>query len=676
MKVLQYPLTPITVFFILGILLANMANINPNTIYHWFGMAITLLVAACLISIKRAINPLYFLSSVCLLALALGTIAQLSHSSNSQKHHYNHHPTAFSQTQEIKLLVREKLKNTPYHDRYVALLTQINGRNATGKIIVQVTKDKKVPGLIPGSSLKLQGRLQRHKKTLHPNQFDYGKYLDSKQIHAQLYTNYANIAIGTEYQKDLWYYSALLRNKIVQNLKESNFNQTELNVATALILGQKQEITPEILQDYRYAGATHILSVSGLHVGFIVVLLNFVLKPFGNNPKGRLIKLLCTLFCLFFFALLTGLLPSVVRSVTMFSFVAIGLFINRKNAIYYTLVVSLLLILVCKPSFLFEVGFQLSYLALFFIVWLQPTLSKIVTPKQKITRYVWDLFTVTLAAQLGTLPLSIYYFHQFPGLFFVTNLVVIPLVSLIMILGISVMSLAAIGYVPFILSKPLEYGIYGLNYLISTIASLEQFILKDIPLNLELMLGMYLGIVTLVIWIKNYKYKQLILVLLAIIGVQITYFKTQWQIQKQQEWIVYNINRSTLISSRKGTKISLYANQKTIAAKQKVLKPYQIAHFSSIQNIQKIPNFAYFNKHKIAIIDSSGVYIQNSQPDVLLLTASPKINLERVLQLLQPKVIVADASNYKSLQNQWKETCKKQKIPFHATAEKGFFILK
>ena len=217
----------------------------------------------------------------------------------------------------------------------------------------------------------------------------------------------------------------------------------KLQVVSALILGQQQDISKEILKDYQYAGAIHILSVSGLHVGFILLFITFLLRPLPKNKYGNWIRLLAILLGLWGFAIIAGLSPSVIRSATMFSFVAIGMNLKRSTNIFHTLLVSLFIILLFKPSFLFDVGFQLSYLSLFFILWIQPLLSKIWIPKNKILRYFWDILTVSFAAQIGALPLSIYYFHQFPGLFFVTNIIILPFLSIIMGLGVFVMTLAA-----------------------------------------------------------------------------------------------------------------------------------------------------------------------------------------------------------------------------------------
>jgi len=194
----------------------------------------------------------------------------------------------------------------------------------------------------------------------------------------------------------------------------------------------------------------------------------------------------------------------------MFSFVAVGMYLKRRTNIFHTLLVSMFLILFFQPSFLFDVGFQLSYISLFFILWLQPLLSGLWEPKNKIVTYFWDILTVSFAAQIGAFPLSIYYFHQFPGLFFITNLVIIPFLIVIMGLGVLVMAMAAFDFVPMLTMKSLEFCIYFLNKIINWVASFEQFIIKDIPINWQSLLCLYLLIIAFVILFKKPTYSKIV----------------------------------------------------------------------------------------------------------------------------------------------------------------------
>jgi competence protein ComEC len=169
----------------------------------------------------------------------------------------------------------------------------------------------------------------------------------------------------------------------------------------------------------------------------------------------------------------------------------------------------------------------------------------------------------------------------------------------------------------------------------------------------------------------------LIVVMLSIILLQITNLKNEWNTQNEQEWIVYNSRKNTLITDRKGKTTTLYTNDNSLksTAQNNLINSYLTAHFTTIKTRKKIPNIAFFKGEKILILDSMGLYPKNINPTILVLTQSPKINLDRLFQNMKLKIVVADASNSKTIQKLWERSCEKQKIPFHATAEKGFYSL-
>jgi competence protein ComEC len=677
MKVLHFPLARITIGFIFGLLFAFYLQPSISAVFIALISSLSIFILFYFLSKSRSKLSLYFGIGTYFLSFIIGISTQIAHTDYFQKSNYIHNKTIFKKPHFISLTIREKMKSSASRDRYIAIVNHIDQKEQTGRIILNIQNDSLHHALQVGNSLLIKGTLSKNKPPNNPNQFDYGKYLENKQIYAQLYAEVADIKIGSEIEKDIWYYSSKLRTRIIRNLEKNNFNKTELNVAIALIMGQQQDISPDIIRDYQYAGAVHILSVSGLHIGFILLFVTFILKPIPNTKRGSFIKLITILISLSMFGIIAGLAPSVVRSVTMFSFVAIGNHLRRSVNIYHTLLVSVLLILLFEPSFLFDVGFQLSYIALFFIIWLQPLLSSIWKPKYKVSKYIWDILTVSFAAQIGTLPLSIYYFHQFPGLFFITNLIIIPLLSIIMILGVLVMLLAAFNMIPVFLSQLLEWSIYYLNKIINAIASLEQFIIQDIPLHFYLLLSSYLLLFTVIFWFKKPSFNKLAFVLISILILQFSYFKIQWKIQTEQELVVFNSKKSTLIAERKGENIIVYGNDSILKTAQKnsLLKSYRIGNLSTLEQKKRLKNFIFFNGKKIFVLDSSGIYPKNIKPDIIVLTQSAKINADRLLQIMKPKLVIADASNFKNIQKLWKASCEKQKIPFHATSEKGFYKL-
>ena len=673
MKVIEFPLTKITVSFIIGILFAYYYKINPEYIVLILFTGLLTFTVALLYSKRRNASPIIFGLSTYLLAFIIGLTTQVTHTESNQKNNYINYKALFDKTQNLEVTVREKLRSSQYNDRYIVLVKKINDSETTGRILLNIRKNSLEQSIKIGTHLRISGILIENSKAKNPNQFDYGKYLENKQIYAQIYSDYSTLKTNLIKDKNVWYYASAIRNNILRNLEKNNFSKAELNVAAALILGQQQDISPDIIKDYQYAGAVHILSVSGLHIGFILLFVTFILKPFPNTRKGSFIKLIIIIISLISFGIIAGLAPSVVRSVVMFSFVAIGMYLRRSTNIFHTLLVSMLLILLFQPSFLFDVGFQLSYVALFFILWLQPILAEIWKPKNKVANYFWEILTVSIAAQIGALPLSIYYFHQFPGLFFVTNLVVIPFISLIMGLGVLVMVLAAFDFVPLFLSKSLEWSITILNKIINSIASIKQFIIQDIPFNWQLLISLYLLIICIIIWIKKPNFIRLTITLSAVLIFQGTYFGTQWTIGKQKELVIFNSKKNTLISERKGKNVTLYQNGKEL--KNIAINSYLMGNFSTLKDTKKLQNVLYFNGSKILILDSLGVYPMKSNPDILVLTRSPRINLDRLFQEVKPKIVVADATNFKTYIQLWKATCLKKKIPFHATGEKGFYRL-
>ncbi|MGQ7945547.1 ComEC/Rec2 family competence protein [Flavobacterium sp. WC2509] len=675
MKVLQFPLTRITLAFIAGIILAYYIKPIPSIVYIFLTISTLFFIGIYYSFIGNTKPHFLFGITTYLLAFSIGTTTQTVHTDSLQQNNYTQRKNIFDKKHTFTVTLREKLKTNAFSERYIAQLNFVDEKKTSGRILLNIHKNSLTHSFIIGNQLKINALLNKNKSQKNPNQFDYSKYLENKQIYAQLYAESNEIQINSKIDKDIWYYTAALRTRIIQNLEKSKFQAKELNVAVALIMGQQQDIDNDIIQDYQYAGAVHILSVSGLHIGFILLFISFLLKPFPNTKRGSFIKLVIVLISLSLFGILAGLAPSVVRSVTMFSFVAIGQYLRRTTNIYHTLLVSILLILLFQPSFLFDVGFQLSYVALFFIIWLQPLFADLWEPKNKILNYFWDILTVSFAAQIGTLPLSIYYFHQFPGLFFITNLIVIPFLGFIMSLGVLVMLLAALNWVPYYPAKTLELSIYYLDKIIGAIASFEQFIIKNIPLNTSLLISSYLVIITLIIAFQVKNTKSIFSVLSAIILLQIACITTKWEIQNQTEFIVLNSSKKTQLIERNGTIVSLYANDAILKniKNNTLLTSYLTANFSSLKQQSKLKNLFYFKGNKILLIDSSMVYPNNIHPDVLLLTQSPKLNLDRLLKSLKPKIIVADASNYKSIQQKWAITCSQQKIPFHSTNEKGFF---
>ncbi len=614
-------------------------------------------------------KKLFFGISVLFLSVGLGIFTWVLHNDILYKNHYFHQISG--ERQIVNLTLATKLKPNVYNHRYYAKINSVDHQISSGTVLIGISKNFYPTAPEIGANFEVYSKIIPNSVPKNPSQFDYGKYLEKQKVYAQIYTDSTNIReLKTE--KTLPYYTYKIRNRILDNFRKSGFSEDELTILHALILGQQQDISPEILQAYQYAGAVHILSVSGLHVAYIYLFLNFVLSFIPNHRKGKILKLSILFLSLWGFALLAGMAPAIVRAVTMFSFVSIGTFLTRNTNIIYTLLISMLLILLCNPSFLFDVGFQLSYLALFFIVWTKPMMDKFYNPKNKIKKYVWDIVTVSLSAQIGVLPLVLYYFNQFPTLFIITNLLVLFPLSIFMVYGVILSILALFGITNFYLSKIMEFGIKYINEVSFRVANFESFVFTDISFNVYMLVGWYVVIFSFFVWLKNRKYQSLLIMFFGILLLQTVYIFNKIEIKNSDEFIVFNKNRTTLLSDRKANEIQIFTND-SLSEKDYLLKSYKVGSFSKIVKTDSLQNFYFSNEKKILLIDNSSVYSEDLLPDVVLLTGSPKINLDRLLQNHKPKIIIADASNYKSYVQLWKQTCQKHKIRFHSTYENGFY---
>src|SRR5690606_8574638 len=217
-------------------------------------------------------------------------------------------------------------------------------------------------------------------------------------VYRQLNASPLEVLVMNSEINDLQALAGKIREGIISRLRSYDFGPDELAIIQALLLGQRQEISQEIYSNYAAAGVIHILAVSGLHVGIILLLLNSLFKPLERLKAGRFLKLLLLLILLWSFALLAGLSPSVVRAVSMFSFVAVGMQLKRRTSVLNTLFISLMVLLLINPGFIRQVGFQLSYAAVFSIVLIQPHIYRIYKGELKIVKYFWGLLSVSLAA--------------------------------------------------------------------------------------------------------------------------------------------------------------------------------------------------------------------------------------------------------------------------------------
>ena len=300
-------------------------------------------------------------------------------------------------------------------------------------------------------------------------------------------------------------------------------------------MGVTDGLDNELLNAYAATGAMHVLSVSGLHVGIIYWMILLLFKPFQKIKSATWILAGLSLLILWAYAFVTGISPSVLRAVTMFSFVAIARTWNQQTNIYNILAASAFCLLLYDPYMIMSVGFQLSYLAVLGIVSLQPGLYRLWEPKHRFWDEVWKISAVSIAAQLATFSLGLLYFHQFPNYFLLSNLFVIPGSFIVLILGLVIMAVSFIHPVAVVLGWMLEWIIKALNEVVFVVEKFPFSLLENVHINALQCWVLILMIVMIFLWVETKRFSWLIMVSLLCIIFSIAqwiHFREDVNVQK------------------------------------------------------------------------------------------------------------------------------------------------
>ncbi|HPG55682.1 MAG: ComEC/Rec2 family competence protein [Paludibacteraceae bacterium] len=246
-------------------------------------------------------------------------------------------------------------------------------------------------------------------------------------------------------------------------------NPNNFGLISALTFGDTSSLNSEIKQDFAKSGSSHVLSVSGLHIGIIYIAFSFIFSFLGKNKIGTIFKHICIILCIWIYAFLCGLPPSVVRSAAMLSLISGAYIFQKKSATYNAVFFSAFLMLLYEPMYLYDIGFQLSYCAVLSILIFHKKIYKLIPLKNKILDNIWSLTSVSIAAQLGTFPISLYYFHQFPTYFLLSNYIAIPCSTLLIYLSICLFFTSFIpiisGFIKTVINYIAEYMQDGISYI-------------------------------------------------------------------------------------------------------------------------------------------------------------------------------------------------------------------
>lgn len=443
----------------------------------------------------------------------------------------------------------EKPKSYKIIARVRAVKDQGNWEQTGGKCLIYFRKEDNSGNLMPGDRIIFISRFSEIPFNGNPYEFNYKKYMHRHRVFKQIFLEKGSWKkIGENKGSPLLLAAVKMQNHLFQKYRKYGLKDDVLEVAGALTLGLREKLGEEIKQSYVVSGSIHILAISGLHVGILYMVLFYSLSFLKKIPYGKIVMVLVILAALWFFALLTGLSPSVLRASTMFSFVLIGQSLRRHSNVYNSLAISAFILLFINPALISNVGFQLSYCAVLGIVIVQPRLHNLMRSRFWLVDKMSGLVAVSFAAQLATFPLSLFYFHQFPVYFWLTNIIVIPFTTIILYFGLLFFSISFYSPAAGFIGKIMTFLVNGMNNSVETIKEFPLSLIDGISISEIESVGLYCLVICTGLFLVRRKGAFFLPLLGSILFLLLINLHQLYGVLRQKSVVLYNIKDVTAIN--------------------------------------------------------------------------------------------------------------------------------
>ena len=662
----QVPVVRLLLPFAIGI---GISMFYPVALWvSTIGFIITFLLATIIqVALRQFAHRWAFGLMISICMFAGGMMLHQSQNELLSSDHFRFKPTATQLF--IKLDEQPITKATSYKVRCTAIgLKDSAGLllKASGKLIIYLRKEMDITLpkygdviAIPFSAVRLISPPQN------PDEFNYKRYLAFNQIHHQAYVT-ANqlyqlgVNEGGAVMKWIFSVQQYFKSVLIRCIASSN----ESGVAQALLYGYDDDIDAETMQAYANTGTLHVLAVSGMHVGIIFSLLGYFLLPLNRTKRLKIIKNIIILIALWLYSLLCGFSPSILRATVMFTFIIMAAILGAKSNVYNTLAASSFVLLCMDSNILANVGFQLSYAAVFGIIFFQPFISKWYLPNTWLGHQVWGITSVSLAAQLITCPIGLLYFHQFPNCFLFSNLLIIPLTTIILYLGMVLLAVSPFSWLSWLVGQLMFYLILATNNLVKFVESIPYAYVNGIHISIfqSIILYFLLFSFTAFFLLRRTFYINAVLGL-AVVFTVIESFHAVENF-KQKRLVIYCINKHTAVQVFYRNQALLYADEELLANASKIKFHIQQHNWKSgINNPQKdtigkewkhivLPNYAILIsgslQEPIKLPDHDMLIITHAMPELQLIKHAGKATI-----IISSMVKNKEALKMKELFSKW-----------------------
>jgi competence protein ComEC len=692
----EIPFIRLLLPFVMGIVVSEFLPYLPYT-YAVYALIVTFIIVFVLNMLKASFRYRWLFGIPLSIFLFLGSYV-LAFYNNELNHaaHFRHYIEVDKETILVGI-VTDKSERINHHRLVVGVQSIVSEKNtslkASGNALIYIKKDSLEAPPQYGDLIVTHIKLREMEPLKNPHAFDFKQYWHLQNIHYQGFINFDDITVKAQGEGNPIMSLALrCQNHFVQLLKNAFGAGDEWAVGSALLLGNKEAISDEIRNAYIETGAMHILAISGMHILLIFQMLDKILSLYkSGNRQWRWLKTGILVTVTILFSLLVGLGASVLRAAVMASFMSISKAMWRRVNILNVLAASAMVLLLYNPLWLFDVGFQLSYVAVAGIVYFAPFFQKLLVFEFMPYSKVWANISVGLAAQLAVTPLALYYFHQFPVWFWLTGLLVGVVADGALIVGIVYFIVSSIPVLNSLVSEILFGLLWVMNKLVFIVDKLPVHLIDGFWLPLWLVGCLYIALLFLVRGIVLRKLQPINMALCSTLFLIALYGFSDITKKPIKQIIAYHIPQNTLIDVIHGDSCHTYFKKfsKNISAENKIkfaadnhrkalkikgLNIFDINKYCKNNYLLYQHNVICYDGYIVLVLDKLPINSVNLHVNTVILSDNPRFDIEELMQLLTFDTLVFDASNSQKRVKQWIEDCQKLGVKYHDIASNGAWV--
>ncbi len=547
---------------------------------------------------------------------------------------------------------------------------------ATGKAFVYAYKGKKLPALYKGDTLLVANKWMPVKNSGNPFEFDYAAYCARNNIYHQQFIGAKDIPEQYKGNESDRTATEAAHDWCMQTLEKYVRNKQTLGLIQSMLIGDEVNLDNDTRQSFTDTGIVHIIAISGGNIAILFVLV-MVLFSWLRHKKHLWIKYAVAVPLAWFYVLMAGASPSAVRAALMFTILALGFMLQKRrdaNSLNQLFATAFIL-LVAEPMWLYAIGFQLSFIAVLSLILFYKHIYRIYTPVNKILKAVWGTIAASIAAEILVAPIVIYYFHTFPLMFIVSNVVAYVLMSCVLILGMSVIAFSFVPAMAKLIASVVTWIVDVFQQIISFLQKLEPPLLHTLRLNEIGLLLLYLLIASLAIYLLRRKLIALTCSVTSLVLLFISFAINNHHDKEQKRLVVYNVGKAHHIELISGKSYSVITTVDSLS--DKIDYAVQPAHigWQAMEKQQSPGTVLNLNGKTISILTDTLTTADARDVDYAIIAYRAKLkHLRMIDSLLHPEAIVLSYSMFGNQLSNWKALCEQAGIKVY-TMQDGAFIL-